>query len=335
MTKTVVKLSVVFFLIALIASRLGLVLHEFCGHGVTGKLLGYEIGDYFLYLFSGGRISFPVSKFPLVHALPLLFGGIGAEIIAGILFLCQKSFRRAGLLRFSLIAIGSMYLIHSGVCLTRETHYGFGDFRILHWILWPFSRHLVVILLSILVVGLTARLAYLLGGELSFWLGKLRPAIFLLSFLIAASVAAGVHLGLAVSEERLFPDLQFKKITRDAAVERAMRESDQAKGLLPAERKALRKKLIKQYEPFNLDLPLYGSLFLAIIMGLYRAARRNRDVIPSPPSWRRIRILLWPVGVSLLIVLLLRSPRRDWSRIACLLGPLHDVSRTSTEKPKM
>ncbi len=272
-------LAVVLFAIALVTSRVMLVLHEWVGHGLTAVAVGGQITGHRLFFFGGGFVSYRRAEaFSLGEGLLVSLGGIGVELLAGIAALLASRRATSVALRVALAAFALAVLVHAGFYLITGTHYVFGDGRALAKALGGARPGFVVVASAVLIVAgfaLASRLTVALGPWLravSRW-GRLAWAAG------AAGLAAALHGGLMQLEQLL--------ATEDATYGRIMRPAVVAEA------------------PFPLREVLAALLCVAMLAGAYRATAN----VPGPASdtpAAALRVLGPLAGAALLLVLVLR-----------------------------
>src|SRR5688500_17445988 len=72
--------------VAVVTSRLGLVVHELVGHGLAANATGAGVEDVQLFWFAGGWIRYARdTPWDLGEALVVQLGGIGLQLVGGAL----------------------------------------------------------------------------------------------------------------------------------------------------------------------------------------------------------------------------------------------------------
>src|SRR5688572_18166469 len=125
---SLVWLSILLALIALITSRVTLVVHEFIAHGGAVVALGSTVDDFRLFLFGGGWVSFHRSPaYSVGESLAISVAGIALElVVGGALIAIAARLRRGSPARALAIAFGSIDIVHALYYLAAGTHHGFG-----------------------------------------------------------------------------------------------------------------------------------------------------------------------------------------------------------------
>ncbi len=130
MYKDTARLTILLACAALATSRLGLVLHEFVGHGGTAIALGGHITAAKLFWFAGGWVRTDLEA-GLASSVAVMMGGIAIETIVGTaLWIALR--KRDGLAARIVRAIGAAMVVHAMWYLATGTWYGYGD----GWILY-------------------------------------------------------------------------------------------------------------------------------------------------------------------------------------------------------
>jgi hypothetical protein len=272
-------LSLVLFAIALVTSRVMLVLHEWVGHGLTAVAVGGQITGHRLFFFGGGFVSYRRAEpFSLGESLLVSLGGIGVELLAGGLALLASRRATSVAARVALAAFALAVLVHAGFYLITGTHHVFGDGRALAKALGG-ARPVFVAVASGLLIGAGYALASRLTVALGPWLLASTRGSRLAWAAGAAGLATALHGGLMQLEQVLrTEDATYGRIMRPAVVAEA---------------------------PFPLREVLGVLLGVAMLLGAYRATA-------SPPGPARdtpraaLRVLGPLAGAAMLLVVVLR-----------------------------
>src|SRR6188768_3869628 len=112
--------------LGLITTRLGLVLHEWAGHGGVAAACGGTIGQVRLFWFGGGWIHYDLPKDASLAAhVASTMGGIGIELVLGMILWIALA-RRTSLLAKLVRACAAAVVIHAAWYLSVGTYHGFG-----------------------------------------------------------------------------------------------------------------------------------------------------------------------------------------------------------------
>lgn len=306
-------LALSFTLIALTASRITLVLHEFVGHGGLASLLGCRVTSFHLFLFGGGWIRYSRSEpFTSGEGLLVSLGGIAVELAFGTA--CLLWGRRQGArprVRLVAVCVGLVDLLHAGYYVVVATHYGFGDGRRLGEFLGA-GRHVLAVVGTLAVIALSYAMARELMRATAPFLSATSSSKRVGIVLAAAMMAALAHGGLMVGEQMLRADESYAKIMkprseRQVEVELAkLQAKRRAEGDAPsaAELEETRERLRQELRPW----PLRPVVVVGMLGGLLLGAYRTRVVHRDPPR-RPMGLGLWAVCAAALgLVWLLRTP---------------------------
>jgi hypothetical protein len=311
------RLSAALFLVGLIASRLGLVLHELAGHGGAAALLGGKVVAYRLFLFGGGWVRYEAGpEYGLAGSIAVSLAGIAVEIAAGAAALLLAGRVRAPLARLALVGFAAAALVHAGFYLAAGTHVGYGDGSQLHAelgaargaLVWPAAA-------AVVVIGLVlARRMAVLAGD---WVGARSRAGRVVALVSAAAAAALAHGALTVTERALVRDETYGRIMKPDGERRVDREiariaaEARAQGapLGEGELAAVRAALERRQRSFPLIPVLAILLTLACVAGVWlavTAAARSPDEAGDeargPPSWRALAPLAGVAAASVALV---------------------------------
>lgn len=307
------RLAVALTLCGLAITRISLVIHEFVGHGGLVVALGSDLDDWRLFLFGGGWVSFSrAQSYSLVESHFIAVGGVLLELGVGALALwCVRWLRLASPLRIAVVALAAADIMHAFFYAVVGTHYGFGDGRLLHHALGD-ARPWLVGVGAIALGGLGYAFARRLLRELHPWLAGISVARAMARIAIAAAIAGGVHAGLMFGERAITDDPTYAEIMKQQSqrdVDREMRQQIRTRKLTDAELRALRARLEREHRPFPLRPFAYVLIGLGVIGGAYSSLRDRKLVLRADaPSWLGLSPLALACGLSLVLVLLLRSP---------------------------
>lgn len=302
----VARLTLLFSLIGLLASRIGLLVHEFIGHGGAAFALGGSVPAWRLFLFGGGWIQYErnpwYSSFEQ-HSIAL--AGVALQSLVAAL-IWYRSRERPGLAASMARLIAMLLWAHACVYLALGVHYGFGDGRLLHESLSSTERAVLIVL----VVGALVYLSYALTRGallLAASLGKSVGAIRAASAALAVTLAAGAHFGLYYAESRVIdPDETYasimqQEIDRKLALHMAeLQRLRLAQGVewnvqeVAAEKQAF----VSRHEPFPLRPLVYLLCALVAVAAAFRHARTQAR-LPAP--WNRGTAIAATLSLALLL----------------------------------
>jgi hypothetical protein len=305
-------------LIALLCSRITLVLHELVGHGLTAIAVGAGVKGYHLFYFAGGYIEFE-GAFTTTSALMVSLGGIALELVLGIVALaCARWWRPAArsgpgrrIAHAGALGVAAIEIVHALYYLGAGTFHGYGDGAELHRMLGP-SRLVLVAPVSLLAIAAAFLLARALGSTLREWLSALSPRGQLGAIAGAVAIAAAGHAALTFGELAVTPSRSYAQVmkhqsVREAEVELAhyyRAQLERGARVSQAELEAKRTELIAQRRPFPLHVTLAALLLIALALGVGRAAPGRAPV--EVPSWAALR---WPAAAVLGSLVLIAALR--------------------------
>jgi hypothetical protein len=289
------RLSLVFSIAGLLASRMGLLVHEFAGHGGMARALGGTVPGWRLFLFGGGWIQYERDPwYSSGELLAVTLAGVGCEILVAALLLILAT-RLAAVPRAMARIAAFLLCAHTCVYIATGSHYGFGDGLILHNLLAPAWRVALVVSLSLLMTCmayLLAREALHLAATLEvpggvkrlFWVG------------LAIVVASGVHSGLYFAERALIDQDQTYEALMKREVERraeryeailAARQKEAGETWTVEQAEVARTEYVRKHEPFPLR-PLL--LLLGALAAAFASWRHHRYESEKLVPWRMSEI---------------------------------------------
>ncbi len=309
------RLSLLAFLIGMVTTRLGLVIHEFVGHAATAALVGSDITGYHLFWFGGGYVGYSRAEpFSLGEGLFVALGGLVLEIVLGIVcLLWARKLRRGSIAHMGVLGFGVGHLVHSLHYLAGGTFHGYGD----PWILYRElggNRVFVACALASIMCVLGFVLARHMAGVLRGLLGRHGTRAQLL-IVIGAVVTAGAALAaLAFGEQALTPNKSYKATFKsvsqrkvDYGVRRYRVLVKRKRGTAPskAELAKVRRSLKRKHKTFPFMPVISVCLVLSVLAGVVLARPRVVDdaAMPSLPSQRWLAAV---AGASLAVVGVLR-----------------------------
>jgi hypothetical protein len=291
----------------LLASRTGLLIHEFAGHGGIAWALGGEVQAWRLFLFGGGWIRYE-GNFGPSETMAIALGGIGLEFISA-LFYWLIARRLRGLSKTLAELIALLLVVHACFYLATGTHYGYGDGRVLHARLAPLAKNLLVTLFSCCVAAGCYALAKRCTASSTFAkAGPRRMAAASICAFFALTTHGALLWGelAIVGRDATYSAIQKREVEvrADQEVALARARAEQEGKRLDAERaQRIRIGYLETHKPFPLLPLLIVAGALAALAGAYRA----RQVGPSDDD-TRLRGWTIVLGASLLFVLLLYRP---------------------------
>jgi hypothetical protein len=256
-------------------SRIGLVVHEFVGHGGATLAMGGDVTDVHLFAFAGGwvRYRIPAGQGELVIAM----GGIVVEsVIGGALWIALA--RRPPTLTTRIVrGIGCALVVHATWYLATGTWHGYGDGSSVYRELGD-SRWIVAMPAGLVTCAMAFAGARHVLGALANTIGPERRVV---GAVIALVLAGGVQLGSAITEVRLRDDTTYissMRPERDRIVAREMArwETEQARRGAQADaeaRRRMREELARKNAVFPFIYVLGGLVVLSTIAGAWRAER--------------------------------------------------------------
>ena len=280
----VAKLTALLGSVSLATSRVGLVVHEFVGHGGAAVACGGQVSDVTLFWFAGGWVQ---SSYPPTHAavLVVMLGGIAVELVAGValwLLLARRS--RTSLGALCVRAVGATLVVHGLCYLAAGTYHGFGDGIVLYRELGD-ARLWVALPAGAIACG-----AAYLGARLVIRpLLATLPARRIAGLALALAIAGGLRVALAVGEVRLRRDAVYARIMkpeRDRLAERELAEwLRRHQDASAAEREEEARALAAQHR----DVPFALFLGLAVAAAVVAGAVRSRAPA-APPAITRVTL---------------------------------------------
>jgi hypothetical protein len=288
------RLSLFALGVALITSRVGLVLHEVVGHGVAAMAYGAEIREVHLYATAGGWISYNRdAPWTWTAALVVQLAGIAVELVlaaAAALLARWAAQRDRPALAAALGGAALGFFVHAGFYFAAGTYHGLGDGHIVHimlgrarpWVTWPAAA---------LVVTVTYLGARWLGGRVRAWLPARSTAAQLGALALALVLAAAAHAGMAAAEVALRPSPTYQAIMkpqRERVIDEdvaAWAQAEAAHGRAPdrtairARRRALDAERPRTF-PFGAVLGV--AIALAAVVGAARSRPSSREPAELP-----------------------------------------------------
>jgi hypothetical protein len=272
--RAVLQLAAFLSGVALATSRLGLVLHEFVGHGGTAVACGGELLQVKLFWFAGGWIRYRVPHMTAAEDLAITLGGIALECVLGtVLWLALRRRSLAGRVGR---ALGATMIVHAMFYLAAGTWHGYGDGRAIHEALGD-GRYPVAI-------------AAMLVGSLFGWLGarhlfgailSVLPERRLAGALIAIGLAGTLNAALAIGEVRMRRDTTYSVIMqpeRERIVAQELADWERLHAEADAAGRAAREReLAAQHKDFPFAWLCGAAMLAAVVIGAARS-RQPDDI---------------------------------------------------------
>lgn len=263
--------------VGLATTRIGLVAHEFIGHGGATLAVGGTVTKVHLFWFAGGWIQFTIPATWSAHVIVAL-GGCAIELLIATPLL----FTKPPILR----GVAAAIIVHATWYLSAGTWHGFGDGTTLYQAFgdarWPFA----------IACGLVCITTAFFGARIVFGVLRAYRWPYLLG---ALALAALVNAGLMIGELKLRQDVTYAEITKAEStrvVERELRA-------IPAPQRALmRAEIEEQHRDFPFKYLLAGLALIAVGLG----ASRSRRTEWAPPHIARIALL---AAASIALVILI------------------------------
>ena len=296
------RLTALLLAIALATSRLGLLAHELVGHGGTTLLVGGRVTDVQLFWFAGGWIRYQFTAVPSVAAqLAISMGGIAVEIICGSALWAFVRGNTIG--RRLLRAIGATFVVHATWYFATGAWHGYGDGQLLYKVLGD-ARYPVAIAAGAVtcVAGFAA--ASRITGTL---FATVSPRWL---FVIAALLAGGAHVGLAVGELAVRNDVTYGEVMqpeRERVVQRDLeRWAQYEKRATPAQREKERARLEDVHHTFPFAWLLGACASLAILAGAWRSQKSDSVEIANRLLWRAALTAIFAIAAVIAIDIITR-----------------------------
>ena len=279
------RLTLLLFLVGLVASRAGVVVHELGGHYGVARSFGCTLTRLRLFLFGGGYVDYACGPLTAAQQLATDLGGIAVQVGAGAL-LAFVAWRHAAsrLTGLVLASMAVLFVVHGLFYLVTGIHYGVGDGRALHVLLGG-ERGGLVAIGSAVLVALCFLAATRLARRLAPWLPSHAGGARRVAIACAAMLAAAALHGAAFElEQRVIADAAYAATFRPEpaiAVERELRRYEVEERPAPEQVAERRRVLEQRHALFPLRPVLGAGMALAAVAGLFVALRR---VDPPEPA---------------------------------------------------
>lgn len=284
------RLSLVFSIAGLLASRIGLLVHEFIGHGGMAYALGGKVPEWRLFLFGGGWIRYNRNPwYSTGQEISIALAGCGSELIfAAVVWLVST--RLEGVPRAMARIVAMLLCAHVCVYISTGTHYGYGDGMKLHGVLSPFLRHVLVVGLSLVMASLAyalAKQALLLAALLELGSGLRRIALAAAAVMVATVVHGSLYYGerAIIDPDQTYEAMMQREVERRAATYAARLKRERPAGqtwTVQQEAKA-KEAYVEKHEPWPLRplLVLLGALASALACWRFRRTESQKLI-----AWR-------------------------------------------------
>lgn len=277
------RLVALLFLLGLLASRAGVVLHELAGHYGVARLFGCSLTELRLFLFGGGFVDYACPPLTPAQHLATDLGGIAVQVAAGFA-LALGATRLRGVAALVAASAAALFVLHGLFYLVTGVHYGVGDGRSLHVGLGA-GRRVPVAIGSAILVALGYFAARALARRLAPWIPTGRTSRRLAWTGAAVLAAAILHAAAFTAEQRILADATYAETFRPQAtveVEQTLSRIERERPLPPDEIAATRRRLEAQSAPFPLRPWLVAALGAAVLAGLATSLRRDTEMTLSP-----------------------------------------------------
>ena len=272
--------------VGLVTTRLGLIAHEFVGHGGTALAFGGSVEKVRLFWFAGGWIDYDLPRpYDLTARVAVSLGGIALELVIGLAVWIALA-RRTSLAGKIARATGGAIVIHAAWYLGAGTYHGFGDGRIVRLAAGDW-RYVIAIAAGAVVVGFAFAAARAIIGVLAATVPGGRRAQ-IAGVIVACVLAGGLQAALAIGEVQLRRDDVYGTVMeperqRMAAQELAQWEREQKlRGAIdPEARRARAAELAAKHRELPFAAILAVLTLLAILAGTWRARPGVTDSIPT------------------------------------------------------
>jgi hypothetical protein len=301
------RLSLVFSIAGLLASRIGLLVHEFVGHGGMAYALGGTVPNWRLFLFGGGWIQYKRNPwYSSGQEITIALAGCGSELIfASLVYLVST--RLAGVPR-AIARIAAMLLCaHTCVYIATGTHYGYGDGMKLHGVLSPLLRHVLVLGLSFTMAALAyalAKQALLLAALLELGSGFKRIALAGAAAMVACLVHGSLTYGerLIIDPDQTYEAMMQREVERRAATyaaQLAKQERGAGQTFTVQQEASAKEAYVEKHEPWPLRplLVLLGALASALACWRFRLTESQKLI-----GWRMTTIRGPSIALALTIL---------------------------------
>jgi hypothetical protein len=286
-TAATARLACVLAGVGLVTTRLGLIAHEFVGHGAAALAVGGSVEKVRLFWFAGGWIDYDLPRTTtLASRVFVALGGIALELVVG-LALWFVFAKRASLAGKITRATGAAIAIHAAWYLAVGTYHGFGDGAIVRYAAGD-KRYVIALVGGAIVLALAFVAARSILGVLAASVpGRVRVQIA--GVLIATAVAGGVQAGLAIGEVRMRRDDVYGGIMRperERVVAQELARWQREAAIDEATRRAREAELAAKHRELPFAAILGVLTLLAIVGGAWRARPAEHAPIPGAFAYK-------------------------------------------------
>ncbi len=301
------RLSLVFSIAGLLASRIGLLVHEFIGHGGMAYALGGKVPQWRLFYFGGGWIQYKRNPwYSTEQEIAIALAGCGSELIVAAL-LWALSTRIEGVPRAMAQIVAMLLCAHSCVYLSTGIHYGYGDGLKLYGLLAPAIRHLIVVGLSLTMAFLAyalAKRALLLAALLELGSGMRRIALAGAAVLIATLVHGSLYYGerLVIDPDQSYEAMMQREVDRRAAKYAALlakQERRAGQAWSARQEESAKQAYVEKHQPWPLRPVLILLGALASLLACWRFRRTESQKLIA---WRLAAIRGPAIGLALTLL---------------------------------
>lgn len=309
--RLLVRTSAALFLLIFLCGRIGLILHEYLGHGLAALLLGGELQSCRLFLFGGGWVETNLNSDSCLPHLIVALAGITVELITAFVLLFFSEKITIPLYQMIATSLAAVLLVHGFYYLSTGIYYGSGDGAMLY------SRESFYSLSAVCLFFIAASLsAFFLSrahaDALIRWLGITGARSPLLILTGASVMAVSFHFGLTFIELQTVPHDHFSSVMQPKYEARIAKELERQLKELAVKtdprtamnaRENITSRLRKKHTPFPLEIPLVLSILLFMIAGymLRRKACTPSCSISIKDIHRMSLIILFLLGVILML----------------------------------
>lgn len=279
------RLASILAALGLVTTRIGLVLHEWAGHGGVAVACGGTIERVRLFWFAGGWIHYDLPKDASLAAhVASTMGGIGLELVLGTIVWFVLA-RRKGLVVQVVRACAAAFVIHAAWYLSVGTYHGFGDGTIVRFVAGDTKRYLIALPAGAVVIAMCYFGARQIMGVLA---GSL-PTRRWTGLVVAVLIAAGFQGALVMGEMSVRRDENYAVAMQPERERRAeyelMKWVAQQKKLGVQVDAAARDARAAELKKKHRELPygwILGTLSVVAIVAGTRRSKIAEDVVFSP-----------------------------------------------------
>jgi len=283
-----ILLSPFLFFLLFIAGRLGLITHEFIGHGIPCYAFGGEIGEFRLFLFGGGWINYSIQE--VIHskglfpAIIVQISGVLSEIVIGSALIFLIRFLKVRLVRAIIISLILILFVHASYYFTISMYYGTGDGSPLYFFLNEPTRLLFVALMSMLTVSIAYVLSLKYSPFIRTWVILEKKKDYIIVFCLSALIAGLFHGTLTIGEQYFSRDKHYASLkTPENVVQKEIALANQLddyrktfnKDPSPEYINKIEEELDKIYYQFPIEIPLGLAIAAGLVMGFICSTKKS------------------------------------------------------------